>query len=245
MEFNCAYREIARDCLVNWMGMSTAEANAVCEEETIESLENGSGNRPGVGAMDSINAALSIIVVRLAMSPTHATKFKDAIINGPDDCGVLKQVREEALAISNEENFELSALSAIHDSKVSGNANPKTIEKKKGEGQLRQYAPLELVGFNEVKSDLIFLEPILARMGIEVDIHALEAEYNKRSEDFCNEHNLHSSEDIANYIASGEYLEKCEVEKENIDLLTKEKNVIAEGIISNLKASGSPLTFEE
>lgn len=243
MEFNSAYREIARDCLVNWMGMSTEEANTVCEEETIESLENGSGNRYGVGAMGSINAALAYIVVRLGMAPDHAEKFREAIINGPDDCGVLKQVREEALAISNEENFELLALSAIHDSWVKDNANPKTIEKKKGKGQLRQYAPLELIGFNEVKSDLIFLEPILARMGMSVDINALENEYNKRCEQFCNEHDLHSEEDIANYVESGEYLSDLEIEPENIQLITAEKDVAAKGIVSNLRASGSPLSL--
>ncbi len=243
MEFNSAYREIARDCLVNWMGMSTVEANSVCEAESIESLENGSGNRYGVGAMGSINAALGAIVVRLGMAPDHAEKFKAAIINGPDDCGVLKQVREEALVISNEENFELLALSAIHDCWVRSNANPKTIEKKKGKGQLRQYAPLELIGFNEVKSDLIFLQPILARMGMEVDIEALENEYNRRSEQFCAEHDLHSEEDIANYVASGEYLKGLEIDQKPINLLTQEKEVIAKGIVSNLKASGSPLTF--
>ncbi len=244
MEFNCAYREIARDCLVNWMGMSTTEANAICEEESIEALENGDGNRYGVGALGSINAALASIVVRLGMHPEHAEKFKAAIINGPDDCGVLKQVREEALAISNEENFELMALSGIHDAWVSANAKPNTIEKKKGKGQLRQFAPLELIGFNEVKSDLIFLQPILARMGIEVDIRALENEYNKRSEQFCIEHGLHTEEDIANYVASGEYLEEQEVEPKCVKLLTDEKDVIAKGIVTNLKASGSPLSFE-
>ena len=245
MELNSAYREIARDCLVNWMGMSTEEANSVCEEETIQALEEGNGNRYGVGAMGSINAALSYIVVRLAMEPDHAEKFREAIINGPDDCGVLKQVREEALAISNEENFELLALAAIHDSWEKDNANEKTIEKKKGKGQLRQYAPLELIGFNEVKSDLIFLEPILDRMGISIDIRALEEEYNKRSAAFCNEHNLHSQEDIEAYIATGEYLDYCGVEKANIDRLVKEKGVVASGIVANLKASGSPLTFDD
>jgi len=243
MEFNSAYREIARDCLVNWMGMSTPEANAVCEEETIEALENGSGNRYGVGALGSINAALAAIVVRLGMAPEHAEKFKTAIIEGPDDCGVLKQVREEALAISNEENFELLALAAIHDSWVRDNTNPKTMEKKKGKGQLRQYAPLELIGFNEVKSDLIFLQPILARMGMEVDIVALENEYNRRSEQFCNEHDLHSEEDIAAYVGSGDYLRDLEIEPKNIKLVTDEKDAVAKGIVSNLQASGSPLSF--
>ena len=37
----------------------------------------------------------------------------------------------------------------------------------------------------------------------------------------------------------------CGVEKANIDRLVKEKGVVASGIVANLKASGSPLTFDD
>ena len=51
----------------------------------------------------------------------------------------------------------------------------KTFNKKCDRKQLRQYAPLELIGWNEVKSDLLFLNPILK--SIDVNVNDIKFKY--------------------------------------------------------------------
>ncbi len=245
MKLNSAYREIARDCLVNWHGMSTEEASIICEDEAIDDLENGVGNRTGVKAMGYIDNVLAYIVARLAMSPDHATKFREVIINGPDSAGVLKQVKEEALAISDEERFEITVLAVIHNNWVKNSNDKDSINSAKANHQLRQYAPLELIGFNEVKSDLIFLEPILNRMGKKINIKKLEKEYNNMGKEFCLDHGLRTIEDLEKYIKSGSYYQSVEMDDSKVKYLTKDYKLITKQIIDNLKANNSSIKFDK
>ena len=72
---NSVYRRIAKDCLVNWMGMSDYEAKVIATNDTIQDLENGNNAHYGVGALGSVRAALVSIVRQLGLPSNMFTSF--------------------------------------------------------------------------------------------------------------------------------------------------------------------------
>ena len=83
------------------------------------------------------------------------------------------------------------------------NSSEKTFNKKVSRNQLRQYAPLELIGWNEVKSDLLFLNPILAAIGVNVDEQSLENEYHSMVASYLEEKEINSPDDLTALVNQG------------------------------------------
>lgn len=97
------YKEIARDALMSWNGLSEEEATKVVRESTNEQLESQ------VYAEGSINYALEGIQLivqknyteQLGVEPKgklisdeEITELKDAIMNGPVDASIFRKVGE-------------------------------------------------------------------------------------------------------------------------------------------------------
>ncbi len=233
------YRRIAKDCLVKWMGTPDDEAKAFATEDTIMELEDGNDKHYGVGALGSVQAALSSIIRQLGLPSNSYVTFENAVLDD-DSSPIFETVRERIQQIENIEEFILTALSDIHDQWVIDNSSEKTFIKKEGRGQLHQYTPQELIGWNEVKSDLIFLEPILNRVGVRVDQDRLLAAYNEKVAAYASERGITSKDDIVTLVSTGSQYYPA-LPQELAERLVEKADVVADTVVANLGKNNSPL----
>lgn len=140
--------------------------------------------------MDSVKYAIAGITKELKLSQEEIEEFTQSTIFGPEDSEIFKTVAKAAQSMT--EDQQLNILSTIHDGWVVNNSSEKTFNKKVARNQLRQYAPLELIGWNEVESDLLFLDPILAAIDVNVDRNSLEAAYHQRIANYMEKEKINS-----------------------------------------------------
>ena len=189
------YREVAKAALIQWNGLSEEEANKKIKTESIQELDNQ------VYAMDSVKYAVVGTAKQLGLSEEETLNFFDVVVNGPEISEIFEKVGTKAKGVTNDQIIDV--LSTIHDIWVQNNCSEEVFNKKVGKKQLRQYAPLELIGFNEVKSDLLFLKPILASIGVNVDENALSQAYHNRVDHYMEDKNINSIEDLSNLLSQG------------------------------------------
>lgn len=218
------YQKIAKSALMNWNGLSEEEADRKIHDESIQELESQ------VYAMGSIKYAIIGIAKQLGLSKEDSVELSEAVINGPEDAQIFSSVSEKAKGFSEEQ--KLGVLSTIHDGWVKDNSSEKTFNKKVDRRQLRQYAPLELIGWNEAKSDLLFLTPILESIGVEVDEQKLGEAYHKQSKDYLKTQKINSKKDLLSLVSTGREYYPALPEELEARLLPKSED-IAEQIIEN------------
>ena len=191
------YKEIALYALVKWNGVEEDKALEMIDTLSNEELEGQ------VWASGSVNHAIDSIALKLGLSEEDKKAFSDACYNGPENAPIFNKVGSLINNQKDKEKFVLGILSDIHDGWVVDNSSEKTFNKKKDRKQLRQYLPLPLIGFNEVKSDLIFLKPILASCGLDTDSLRLEGAYHGQLQDFIQDNGLTSFEKLTLRVAEG------------------------------------------
>ena len=189
------YQNIAKSALINWNGLSVEEAEKKIQTETVQELEQQ------VYAMGSVKYAVVGIGKQLNLSEEEAVSLFDVAVNGPENAEIFAVVTEKAKGFTDQQ--KLGVLSTIHDGWVVDNSSEKTFNKKVSRNQLRQYAPLELIGWNEVKSDLLFLNPILAAIGVNVDEQSLESEYHSMVASYLEENQINSPNDLTDLVSQG------------------------------------------
>lgn len=182
------YREIAKQALMSWNGLSEEEATRVATTESIESLEGQ------VWAMSSVKSAVESLANSLGLTEEEKQTFENAVVNGPENNPIFSEISEKTKGMNVEQldNLTIDSLSFIHDNWVKDNSSEKAFEKKKDREQLRQYAPLEVIGWNEAKNDLLFLSPILNSIGVNLSasgfrMTSLKESYYERVENFFKE----------------------------------------------------------
>ena len=190
-----AYQNIAKAALMNWNGLSEEEANLKIQNESVGELDNQ------VYALGSVKHAVVGIARQLGLNAEETLAFFDATVNGPEDAEILKTVTEKIAGFT--EKQKLDVLAEIHDGWVVDNSSEKTFQKKVDREQLRQYAPIELIGWNEVKSDLLFLEPILSSVGVEISEEKLSAAYHERVNKYLEEKQIDSKEKLTELVSKG------------------------------------------
>ena len=189
------YQNVAKAALVNWNGLSEEEANAKIQTESVQELEGQ------VFAMKSMKYAVVGIAKQIGLNEEETTKFFEAVINGPENAEIFGIVKEKIQGFSEEQI--LGVLSTIHDGWIVNNSDEKTFNKKVDRQQLRQYAPLYLIGWNEVKNDLLFLNPILAAVGIQVNESALAQAYHSKVADYMEAMNINNQDNLVTLISQG------------------------------------------
>lgn len=189
------YQNVAKAALINWNGLSEEEANSKIQTESVQELEGQ------VYAMGSMKYAVVGIAKQIGLNEEETTKFFEAVINGPENAEIFGIVREKMQGFS--EKQKLGVLSTIHDGWVVDNSSEKTFNKKVDRQQLRQYAPLDLIGWNEVRSDLLFLNPILASVGVQVDEETLSQAYHTRVANYMEEMKINSQDDLTALVQQG------------------------------------------
>lgn len=189
------YQKIARAALINWNGLSEEEANNKINNESIEELDSQ------VYAMDSVRFAVMGVSSMLGLTEEETTKLFNAVVYGPEDDEIFSLVSSKAKGFSEEQ--KLGVLSVIHDGWVINNSSEKTFNKKVGREQLRQYAPLPLIGWNEVRSDLLFLSPILSSINVTVSESELSESYYQMVAKYIEENNINGLEALTELISKG------------------------------------------
>ena len=176
---NNIYREIARDALINWNGLSVEEANEKVKSSSVEELESQ------VGARGSIEAAVEGILGRLSKyTDVDQGEVLDAVFNQDKNSDAMASLKTELGKVSAEkiEDFTLDILSDIHNRWIENNFH-KFFDEKRAD-RLYQFMPLEAIGYKEATADLLFLKPILESAGIKINDEKLKSAYEKRSEEF-------------------------------------------------------------
>ena len=189
------YRIVAKAAFMKWFNYSEKEATKKIELESIQELENQ------VYAMDSIKYAVIGIAKEVGLNEKETTKFFTSIVYGGEDDTIFTIVKSRAVGFTEEQ--KLNVLSIIHDGWVVNNSSEKVFNKKVSKSQLRQYTPLELIGWNEVTSDLLFLRPVIESIGVELDEEKLSQAYHVRVKNYMDEKQINDIESLTSLVRQG------------------------------------------
>ena len=185
------YRTIAKDALKSWNGLSEEEAGKISKESSYDELESK------IGAHSSIDAAgrgICEALVTRGLLEKYGKEY-DALEDGffeiTDFDGeynikhpnwaqesfneALKIMSEKFEQVTDKEDFVLDVLDTIHDNWMDNNMDK--LNDPKRTSKRYQFMPLSLIGFNEAKSDLLFVRPILEAGGMNIDEEKLETTY--------------------------------------------------------------------
>ena len=235
------YRKVPQECLIKWMNTSEEDAEYYATYDTVHELENGSDQHKGVYSLGSIRAGLRSIIRQLNLNESVYKIFEEAVIHDDDGINdIFDYIGDRLKRIPNIYDFILTALADIHNQWVQDNSFEKAFLRKVKKNQLHQYAPLELIGWNEVLSDLIFLEPILNCIGVNVSHDKLHSYYNEVILKYANEHNITSKEDINTLVSTGSAYYPI-LPEELATRLVDNGELVTDTIISNLIEDNSPL----
>lgn len=196
------YYEVAKQALMNWNGLSEEEANKTIETSGFEELESQ------VYAVGSMEYAINEILRQLKIDSRYHEDIKKAMYGAPNfeesDRAEQFGILIEAIKIEGLDPNQLimDTLSAVHDGWVQDNAK-QYFTKKADRKQQYQFSPLELIGWKEAKSDLLFVKPIVEACNIKVDEQVLEELYNARVMQFLQDHQISNADDLAQRIEQG------------------------------------------
>lgn len=252
------YKQIARDALMNWNGLSEEEATKKVLESTNGELEQQ------VYAEGSIDYALQgfqeyskVMFARrqgygygVPIDDRELAELKDFIMNGGknlEETGIMPDdflyVMKKNLGFTDDQMFEeeskagadmvISVLSTIHDGWVHDNQKKFMARDKK-----YQHMPLELIGWDEAKSDLLFLSPILSRMDIVVREEDLEAAYDERVKEFFKEKGVTEIEDLQGEISQGASFYPALEGQDDVIQALQDPQFVSESVIPSIKAKG-------
>ena len=245
------YKQIARDALMSWNDLTEEEATQKVQESSNEELEQQ------VGAEGSINNALkgfqkysqeyfkNIYGAGQPISEHDIELFKEVIMTGKYRNGPVRDfyyIMMQKIGFDGDftrtKELVLSILSTIHDGWVKDNAKL-FFTKKADRGQQFQYLPLELIGWEEVKSDLVFLRPILKDMGLDLFTEEeLESAYNERVQAFLKERGISNADELTEQISRGaEFYPALEGQEDIIEALHDTK-FVKEKVVSGIRDKG-------
>ena len=176
-----------------------------------------------IGTLDEKGKPIGdgIIYTQESIPQDIAEQFKD----GLEGSGKYKKI--------------LDILSTVHDNWVKNNQDNFL---KPGRNRERQFVPLEMLDWDEVVNDLVFLKPILEAAGMEVEPEALKREFEIRQKEYMIDNELYSHEDLVDHLMKGSEaygtLEALETKNGgNIDSLLQQQE-IAETMAGQMEKRG-------
>ena len=246
------YKQIAKDALMSWNGLSEEEATKKVQESSNEELEQQ------VYAEGSINYAIKGFQKYSQeylknkqgygepITDHDVELFKEVVMTGKyrygpvqDFYDIMRNKMGIDLDRSNVENLVLSVLSNIHDGWVKDNQKKFFARDKK-----YQHMPIELIGWKEAKNDLLFLKPMLEEMHImefypylstEED---LESAYNKRVQAFLKENNITDVSKLSEQISKGAEFYPALEGQEDIIKALQDTKFVEEQVVSGIRDKG-------
>ena len=190
----------------------------------------------------SVEGGANSIGKRIGLSEEEIKEFNDASIHGPADAPIFKVVGNR-IPKDNLYKFVIGVLSDVHDVWVKENSikfNSTTIKDGVETPRAKEYQhlPLQLIGFDEVKVDLIYVEPIINACGIKIDEKELKAEYDKSVEDFFIDNNAKKISDFHDEIMKGEDFYQALAGQENVNELLKQGWYVSDILIPQIEEKG-------
>lgn len=186
MNRNAPYYQAAKAALINWNGMDPVEAQKLIETGSRAEIE------AQTGAHGSVYDAANRLGLGLGLTGKDLYDFTREALGQTTETRMIDDVRERFQMLRNHNpemadimtaDLLLEASDEVHKGWTGRNATP-FFGKKDIKDQQYQYNPLELIGFKEVKSDLLFLRPLAEQIGINVDEELLKQRYDARVESY-------------------------------------------------------------
>jgi hypothetical protein len=217
---DCAYAHAAYDALVKWNGYSEDQAREAIDTLSFEKIDDLT-----YGASKSMIDGLKSIGESLGLDETELAQFIDESLGRIEGSEVTDRVKgqlEQVLTMPHgkelADKMAVDALTAIHDGWVEREAHQFNGKKATREQQY-QYLPIEMLGWHEAKSDLLFVAPALEAIGVTVDEKTLRQEYNDRAIDVlsqgeledvilsgCNGYSQHWTQEIADAMGDSNFV---------------------------------------
>ena len=193
------YREVAKCALMKYNGLTKEQALAAVSTQSYKELESQ------CYAEASMKYAIEKIQEILGLGDFAAESFEGSILAkdkfeiDDDDRNEFERINKRWFQKVIKDEYEIvKILSAIHDGWVKDNA--KKFNKEGRESKRYQHLPLELIGWNEAKVDLMFVEPILKAINVKLDMTALRKEYNRQVVQYYRNYEINSREDLVEHI---------------------------------------------
>ncbi|MBQ9659330.1 MAG: hypothetical protein IJV31_11335 [Clostridia bacterium] len=212
---NVLYYQVAREALVKWNGLSEEQADKIIEESSFEEIESK------VNAKSSIASAATSIGKSLGLNDEETSQFLNEVFGKIESTEMTEKLHHELESkmlstFSSSKHYYMpqlitDAIEDVHDNWVEDNASL-FFTKKADRGQQYQYLPLELIGWEEAKSDLLFIKPIIHAIGGEIDEDEIKEVCNQRTIKLLEEHSdrgmdgalemsIHNLDDLGTWIA--------------------------------------------
>ena len=193
------YRQVAKKALMSWNGLSEEEATNIVTTQSFEELESQ------CYAAGSMTYAVNSIADILGLPDRWKEDFlntvlaKDHVFTDEHDNEELSKVARIWPDRVMNDNYEIvKVLAGVHDGWVKDNA--KKFNKEGRENKRYQHLPVELIGWKETKADLLFVEPILSAIGVELNEEKLEKRYNKEVSIFFYNMDINNTDELIDYI---------------------------------------------
>ena len=203
------FREVAALAMYEWNYKYSIGEGEAARQKAREDAEKMSFEeiRDSINSdsIDSINYGMYGIVKTLAdagipLTDMEIDQYRVAVFNGPENDEIFTNVSEKIKQLDDPAKLIIASLFQIHDGWVDSH---EAKFSQPGRNKQFQHMPTELIGLSQTKLDLVFLKPILAASGIEIDDATLEAAYNDAVMKFLAENDIKSTEDLIAKIQQG------------------------------------------
>lgn len=192
--------KISIEAIMKWEGLSNPAAREkVIQYGNAEELNNNITYGSEISAINGIAQILHL-----------SDSEKEELIN---DVHTKSEVSEElAKKIREGINYNsiIEVLSVIHDNWVKDNSNKFGARPKD-----YQFVPLALLPFEEVESDLIFLNGILKGCNYEIDREKLKKQFITNQVEFLKQHKISSRKDLNKFLKGKNFYPALEDLKSN------------------------------
>jgi hypothetical protein len=187
MNRNAPYFLASKSALINWNGMAPEEAEHFIATAPLAEIE------AATMAYGSVFDAVNKLAQSLELTKDETRQLMDEMFGRTDSTPMADSIKdklEEAKRVNPElykkitTGFLLDACDHVHRGWTGRNAAP-FFGKKDIKDQQYQYGPSEIIGWKEVKADLLFIKPVADALGIEIDEEAMKRMYSERVLDYC------------------------------------------------------------
>lgn len=206
---NIPYYQVAKQALMNWNGLSEEEAKKIISTQSFDEIESQ------VYAKGSMEYAIDGLMQAMGFNRIDKNgKYKEELLgyiykgtssriidfiseplHGPG--GVTsKDILSHNYFVN---NVIMDTLFHVHDGWVQDNVKKFNAREKK-----HQHMPSELIGWKEVKADLLFVKPIFETAGLKVNDEELEKIYNDRVKEIFLSRGIKTARNLSNSITQGE-----------------------------------------
>lgn len=226
------YRCIARNCFEKcYPEMSKHLVDEILIRGDIDEIESCVAVREKLKVVITVlDSILTKDNIKMAKDAFDVLLYSETPEYDLEEIMIEIGLRKYDLASKVEMNITL--VSALHDNWVSLNSDKFFYETR--EDRRFMFMPLELVGFNEMLNNYLYVKDIAHLFDFGVDMVELEKGYYEARRSFMERNSLHDENDLTNYVMRADY---NPLEQDIVCILRTDKEVaraVAKQIISRL-----------